>query len=64
MGQVKVRISPDGSEVKVEVNGIAGESCTDLTAALEKSIYGSSTIEQNFTDEYYQEPDIGVESSI
>jgi hypothetical protein len=37
MKQVKVTISPDG-EVKVEVNGVKGRSCKDLTKQLEAAL--------------------------
>ena len=37
MARVKVTISPM-ADVKMEVEGVQGQSCVDLTKALEKSI--------------------------
>ena len=31
MKQVQIRISPDGSKVKVEGKGFVGEGCTEVT---------------------------------
>lgn len=62
MPNIKVRVSPNGGEVGIEVDGVAGASCTDLTKSLESAIMGNAR--QTLTDEYYQEPDIGVEESI
>jgi hypothetical protein len=60
MATLRAKISPDGSKVKIEVEGIAGESCLSTTEALEKAIFGDGRVDRNLTDEYYQEPEIGV----
>ena len=63
MPTIKVRIAPDGSKVSVGVEGVAGESCTSLTEGLEAAVLGSGA-ERELTEEYYQEPNIGVEERI
>lgn len=63
MPNVRVKISPNGGKVNIEVEGVAGASCTDLTQSLESAIMGGE-VKRDLTDEYYQEPDIGVEESI
>ena len=37
MKQIKITISPEG-EIKVEVSGVKGKSCTDLTRQLEAAL--------------------------
>lgn len=60
MQEIKVNVSADGSKVKIGVNGVAGESCTELTKGLEARIFGDGTTSVELTDEYYQDPEQGV----
>lgn len=51
MEEIVVTIAPDGTP-KISVTGVAGKSCKDLTAALEKQL-GTVTEDKN-TPEYYE----------
>lgn len=35
-GTFTVKISPDGLNIEVDVNGVVGQSCTDLTSVFNK----------------------------
>lgn len=54
MKAIEVVISPDGSEVVVEVNGVKGASCENLTEQLTKAL---GTVQKSkHTSEYYEAP--------
>jgi hypothetical protein len=59
MKEIKVNISPDGSKVSVEVNGVPGPSCKDLTEQFQKAL--GTVIETKKTGEYYLTPEIEVQ---
>lgn len=63
MPNVRVKISKDGSNVQVGVEGVAGASCTDLTQSLEAAIMGGE-VKKDLTDEYYTEPEISIEGNV
>lgn len=52
--EVIVDISPEG-EIEISVNGVKGQSCTDITKNLEKAlgVEGQRTL----TNEYYEKND-------
>jgi len=52
MEEIIIKIS-EGGKVNLNVNGIKGKSCKDLTKSLEKAL--GKTVEQKETDEYYEE---------
>jgi len=54
MNEIKVIIGADGA-VKIDVHGVKGVSCTELTAELEKGL--GVTTEDKHTQEYYQTPE-------
>jgi len=54
MNEIKVIIGKDGS-LKVDVHGVKGISCKDLTKELEKNL--GVTTEDTVTQEFYQEPE-------
>lgn len=58
MKTVKVRISPDGSIVEVDVDGVQGSSCKDLTEGLIKAI--GEVDKSEHKPEFYQEVGIDV----
>jgi hypothetical protein len=65
MKTVTVKVSSDGSSAKVSVDGVQGGDCVDLTKSLEDAIFGmGSSREQQFTEDYYNEPDVGVDRSL
>lgn len=50
--ELEISISPSG-EVQIQVKGVSGASCVDLTKGLEN---GLGTVEERkLTGEYYQE---------
>lgn len=59
MAEIKVKISPDGSKTEVEVNGISGTSCEDLTAGLQNAL--GMTEKTEHTAEYFIQPDVMVD---
>ena len=50
--ELDIVIKPDG-EVKIEVRGVKGEKCLDITRRLEE-LLGGEVIDRTHTDEYYQ----------
>jgi len=55
MPEIKIIISPDGSKVTTDVEGVTGSSCADLTENLFKAL---GTIEENTKKpEFYMEED-------
>lgn len=52
-GTITVKVSADGAETSMEVNGVKGASCTDITKGLTDAI-GMITDSEK-TPEYYQE---------
>ena len=54
MQELEIVISPTG-EVKIEVKGVAGGHCVDLTRDLERSL--GEVEERQFKAEYYQQAD-------
>jgi hypothetical protein len=54
MKTIDVTVSPDGSEVVMEVNGVKGSSCQDLTDQITNAL---GTVTKTWvTEEYYQQP--------
>ena len=56
MAKIKVTIGLD-SKVKVEVEGVAGKSCTDVTKELEKAL--GTVEERKLTADYHKAPRMG-----
>lgn len=54
MAKVTMIFNPKTNETLFEVDGVVGESCTDITAAI---IAGNEQLEQQYTEEYYT-PDV------
>jgi len=54
MKQINVKISPDGSKVETEVNGVKGTACEEITAQLTKAL--GVVAESKRTSEYYEAP--------
>lgn len=52
MAKMTVSISPNG-EIKVQIEGIKGKSCVELTKEFEEAL--GEVINKKFTSEYYQE---------
>jgi Protein of unknown function (DUF2997). len=51
MQEIEILINADG-DVIIHVNGVHGEKCTELTAALEEAL---GTVEsRQYTGDYYQ----------
>lgn len=50
--QIRVQIFPDG-QIKAEVIGIKGKSCTDYIEVLEQ-LLDAETIDSGYTSEYYE----------
>lgn len=55
-GGFKITIAPDGSEFKVDVDGVVGTSCTDLT----KSFELGEIIAAEKKPEFYQETEDAI----
>ena len=54
MAKVTVTIDPKTGNATFEVNGVLGEKCEDITAALTRN---KEVLEQQLTEEYYT-PDV------
>jgi len=52
--QIEVRISPTG-ELQIHVQGVKGQKCTDVTAALEAAV--GAIINMTPTEEMFQPDD-------
>lgn len=50
MAQVIVQINPKTQEVTLEVNGVKGSKCTDITAAI---VQNNEVLDQYVTEEYH-----------
>ena len=50
MAKVTVKIDPNTQEVSVEVDGVPGNKCTDITAAL---VENNQVVSQQLTEEYH-----------
>jgi len=59
--QVMVKISKDGM-VSVEINGVVGPRCKDITKALEDALH-ANVVSSNEKPEYYMELD-GVKTTV
>lgn len=57
--QIRVQIFPDG-QIKADVIGIKGKSCTDYIEILEQ-LLDAETIDSEYTDEYYETEQVGVQ---
>jgi hypothetical protein len=51
--EIEVYVQPDGS-VRIEVSGIKGKKCLDITKALEEALGGQVTA-RNHTGEFYEQ---------
>jgi hypothetical protein len=58
---IVITIGPDG-EVKIEVEGVAGKDCLDLTKFLEDEL--GEVTDRQFTSAYYQEEEEDVAISV
>lgn len=56
--EIDVHVKPDGT-VSVEVRGVQGRKCLDLTQEMEK-LLGGLVVERTFTDEFDRE-EVGEE---
>jgi len=52
MKQIRVVINSDGSRVEIDVNGVSGSSCSDLTKSLLSAI--GSVADSKIKNEYYE----------
>lgn len=50
MPKITVQIDPKTQEMTLEVNGVKGGKCTDITAAL---VQNNDVVDQQFTEEYH-----------
>ena len=50
--ELDVLVLPDG-KVKIEVRGVKGKKCIDITSNLE-AVLGGKVIMRDFTDEFHQ----------
>lgn len=53
--RVKMKITAKG-DTELEVNGVSGVSCEDVTKALTDGL--GEIVEQNFTSEYYEQEEL------
>jgi hypothetical protein len=53
MPNIKITFTKTG-QTKIEVNGVAGESCLKLSEAYEQALSRNSLRQQEFKDDYYQ----------
>ena len=60
--ELTVKIAADGT-VKVEVRGLQGPQCLELTAALEK-LLGGEVIHRERTPEYDQQQSISQDTTL
>lgn len=56
--EMEITIGPDG-EVKIEVIGVKGRSCVDVSEFLEEAL--GDVVEREYTREYYQQPTEGTD---
>ena len=61
MEEIKLKIMPDG-EVKIEVQGVKGESCVTLTELLEKEL--GLVVKREYTKEFREPVPIIVKTEI
>ena len=54
MATIKIKISPDGSETEISVEGVEGASCEELTKSLEEAVLQAGA-KKEYTPEYYME---------
>lgn len=57
--QIRVQIFPDG-QIKADVIGIKGKSCTDYIEILEQ-LLDAETIDSEYTEEYYETEQVEVQ---
>ena len=57
--EIRVSIDKDG-KVQVEVNGVKGMGCTDITKALEEALGGE--VEREMTSEAYESVDQNMDN--
>jgi len=51
--EIDVYIGPDG-EVRIEVRGVKGEKCLDITRDMEQ-LLGGTVLERDHTDEFHEQ---------
>ena len=54
MATIKIKISPDGSETEIKVEGVAGQSCEEITKSLEEAVLQAGA-KKEYTPEYYMD---------
>jgi len=59
--EIDVYIQQDGT-VRIEVRGVKGKSCLNLTENIEKAL-GGQVINREHTDEYYQQEETQSDST-
>jgi len=52
MSKIKFTVEKDGSTVHMEVDGVKGEGCVDLTRAYEQAI--GQSVSEGKTPEFYE----------
>jgi len=62
VAEIVVKISSDGSKTDIEVNGVSGSSCEELTEDLLANL--GNKIDSERTSEYYQNEVVTLENSI
>ncbi len=53
MGKILIKISPDGSDTEIKVEGVVGADCEELTKSLEAAIFEAGSVDKDHTPEYY-----------
>jgi hypothetical protein len=54
MATIKIKISPDGSQTEIRVEGVSGSGCEELTKSLEEAVLQAGAKRER-TPEYYEE---------
>ena len=57
--EIDVFIEADGT-VKVEIRGVKGKKCLDITKTMEE-LLGGEVVDRNFTDEFHEAPQAVLE---
>ena len=63
MATIKIKISPDGSETEIRVEGVTGTSCDELTKSLEDAVFQAGSKKEH-TPEYFMEEENVISNRI
>ena len=63
MAIIKIKISPDGSNSEIKVEGVTGIGCEELTKNLEEAVFQAGS-KKEYTPEYYQQDQTVVDNRI